>query len=313
MNTIEKLLSEYPFIILDGGFATELEKKGYNLNGRLWSAKIISEAPGAVRDVHLSYLEAGADCIISSSYQATVPGFISAGYSRKEAAGLIGRSVELAHEAIEIFLGSKPSMENRPAPFVAASAGCYGAYLADGSEYRGDYHLEIEDYKSFHRERVDILAGAGAEIIAFETFPSMEEAAAVAELMDDYNDIRYWIVFTVKDSVSTSHGDNFKDCIKLLHGRKNIIAAGINCSPPELISPVLDTLDAELKKNFAVYPNSGEHFYTDCSCWEDDPSASDYYTLTGEWYSRGAKLIGGCCRTGPSDIAKIKRYRNSLI
>lgn len=240
MNRIEKILKDYPFIIIDGGFATELEKKGFNLNDRLWSAKIIAQAPGAIRDVHMSYLIAGADCIISSSYQATVPGFISAGYSGKEAVELIAMSVKIADETIKLFHELSPDMNNRPDPFMAASAGCYGAYLADGSEYRGDYHLDIEGYKNFHRERVDILAEAGAGIIAFETFPSMEEAAAVAELMDDYNGIQYWIAFTVRDSVSTSQGDDFRECMRLLRGRKNLAAAGINCSSPEFITPILD-------------------------------------------------------------------------
>lgn len=313
MNTIEKILSEYPFIILDGGFATELEKKGFVLKDRLWSAKIIAEAPEAVKDVHLSYLNAGADCIITSSYQATVPGFIAAGYSRSEAIDLIGRSVAIASDAIREFYRTGPDMTKRPEPFIAASCGCYGAYLADGSEYRGDYHLDIAGYKNFHRERVDILVNAGARIIAFETFPCMEEAFAVAGLMEEYDDIMYWIVFTVKDAVSTSHGDSFIDCIRMLHGRKNLLAAGVNCSPPHFISPILESLDPGLKKNFAVYPNSGEHFYTDCSCWEDDPDAADWRLLSEEWYRKGASLIGGCCRTGPADIAKIKSFRDHLI
>jgi len=313
MNTVEKILSEYPFIILDGGFATELEKKGFVLNGKLWSAKIIAGAPGAIRDVHLSYLNAGADCIITSSYQATIPGFTAAGYSRKDAIDLIGRSVTIANDAIRKFHESSPDMAKRPEPFIAASCGCYGAYLANGSEYRGDYHLDPEGYRNFHRERIDILAGAGAGIIAFETFPCMEEAAAVAELMDEYRDLLYWIVFTVKDAVSTSHGDNFNDCVRMLHGRKNLISAGINCSMPEFISPVLDSLDPALKKNFVVYPNSGEHYHTDCSCWKDDPSAADYRRLSEEWYGKGAVLIGGCCRTGPADIAKIKSFRDQLM
>ncbi len=313
MNTIEKILSEYPFIIIDGGFATELEKKDFDLKDRLWSAKIIAEAPDAVRDVHLSYLNAGADCIITSSYQATVPGFISAGYSRSEAIALIWKSVKIASDAVKIFHDSSPDMSKRPEPFIAASAGCYGSFLADGSEYRGDYHLDVNGYKNFHRERVDILADAGAEIIAFETFPCMEEAAAVAELMEEYSDLSYWIVFTIRDAFHTNHGDDFKECIRSLQGRKNLAASGVNCSPPELIIPVLDSLDAELKKRLVVYPNSGEHYHTDCSCWQDDPTASDYRKLSEEWYSRGARLIGGCCRTGPSDIAKIKSFRDVLI
>ncbi|HNX23686.1 MAG TPA: homocysteine S-methyltransferase [Spirochaetota bacterium] len=313
MNIVEKILSEYPFIILDGGFATELEKKGFNLKDRLWSAKLIADAPDAVRDVHLSYLNAGADCIITSSYQATVPGFISAGYTRKDAVKFLGDSVRIANDALRLFHESAPDMSNRPIPFIAASAGCYGAFLSDGSEYRGDYHLDPAGYKNFHRERLDILIDAGADIIAFETFPSLEEASAVAELMDEYSGVQYWIVFTVKDASTTSHGDNFRDCIKFLQGRKNLIAAGINCSPPEFITPVLDSLEIKLKKNFAVYPNSGEHYHTDCSCWEDDPSASDYRRLAEEWYRKGAVLIGGCCRTGPADIAKIKSFRDELM
>lgn len=313
MNKIEKILSEFPFVILDGGFATELEKKGFNLGSRLWSAEIIAKSPDAIRDVHLSYLLAGADCIITSSYQATVPGFIAAGYSRREAVDLIGRSVAIADDAVRVFRESMPDIGNRPEPFVAASAGCYGAYLANGSEYRGDYHLELNGYKNFHKERVDILVNAGAGIIAFETFPCMEEAAAVAELMNEYSDIPYWIVFTVKDAVSTSHGDNFIECVKLLQGRKNLIGTGVNCSMPEFISPILDSLDPGLKKNFTVYPNSGEHFYTECSCWRDDPSASDYRRLSEEWYNKGARLIGGCCRTSPSDIQKIKNFRDQMM
>ena len=313
MNKIEKILCDYPFIILDGGFATELEKKDLDLKDRLWSAKIIAEDPDAVRDVHLSYLNAGADCIITSSYQATVPGFIAAGYSRSEAVELIGKSFRIASEAVKLFYETSPDMSKRPHPFIAASAGCYGSFLADGSEYRGDYHLDLKEYKDFHRERVDILAGAGAEIIAFESFPCLEEAAAVAELMEEYNNLCCWIVFTMQDAFRTSHGDNFKECVRFLQGKKNIAAYGINCSPPEFISPLLDSLDDELKNFFAVYPNSGEHYHTDCSCWREDPTVIDYRKLSEEWYSRGAKLIGGCCRTGPSDIAKIKSFRDGLI
>ncbi len=312
MEKIEKILREYPFIVIDGGLATELERKGYNLNDRLWSAKIIAEDPEAIADVHLSYLLAGADCIITSSYQATVPGFMSAGYSRKEAVRLIEKSVFIARDALKKYNDFPEKNSNRPEPFFAASAGCYGAYLANGSEYRGDYHLDSNGYKSFHRERVEILAAAGADIIAFETFPSMEEAVSVAELMDEYSDLSYWIVFTIKDSISTVHGDSVGDCIKYLLGKSNLIAAGINCSPPEYVAPALEILGPSVKKKIIVYPNSGEHFYTDCSCWRDDPSASDFYQLAGEWFSRGAVFIGGCCRTGPSEVAKIRLYRDEL-
>lgn len=310
-NCIEKTLEQYPFVVLDGGLATELEKKGFILKNRLWSAKILSESPHAIRDVHLSYLFAGADCITTSSYQATLPGFMAEGFTRTESRNLIISSIRLAKEAIDIYNESAIKEKSRPDPFVAASAGCYGAYLADGSEYRGDYHLSKKDYIEFHRERLEMLIEAGADLMAFETFPSCEEAAAVSELMDEYKDINYWIAFTIRDHVHTNHGDVLADCIRMLSGKKNISGAGINCSRPEFVAPAIELLERDI--NIIVYPNSGEHFYTDCSCWRDDHDTADYSMLAQEWFLKGVKIIGGCCRTGPDDIRKISEFRRTVI
>jgi homocysteine S-methyltransferase len=310
-NCIEKSLEKFPFIVLDGGLATELEKKGFKLNDRLWSARLLAESPEAIRDIHLSYLYAGADCVITSSYQATLSGFMNEGFSRKKSKELIASSYTIAKEAIDIFSRTNRDNQSRPEPFIAASAGCYGAYLANGSEYRGDYSLSKKEYMDFHRERLDILLEAGAGLVAFETFPSFDEAAAVSDLMDEYAEVNYWIVFTIKDHIHTSHGDILADCIRMLSGKKNLSGTGINCSQPEFVSPAIGLLDKTI--NFVVYPNSGEHFYTDCSCWRDDHEASDYSQLAAEWYERGAKVIGGCCRTGPDDIRKISEFRNSLM
>jgi homocysteine S-methyltransferase len=310
-NCIERTLDKYPFVVLDGGLATELEKKGFILKDRLWSARLIAEHPAAIRDVHLSYLFAGADCITTSSYQATIRGFMAEGYSRTESRQLIVSSMRLAREAVDIFNESSVKDGTRPEPFIAASAGCYGAYLANGSEYRGDYHLKEVEYRDFHRERLEILIGAGADLIAFETFPSFEEAQAVSDLMDEYDDIFYWIVFTIKDHNHTSRGDILADCIRMLSQKKNITGAGINCSQPGFVGPAIDML--EKKINIIVYPNSGEHFDKDCSCWKYEEDMADYSKLAQQWYSKGARIIGGCCRTGPEDIRKISEFRNSII
>lgn len=309
-NHIEKVLENNPFVVLDGGLATELEGKGFVLKNSLWSARILAESPHSIRDVHLSYLRAGADCITTSSYQATLRGFMSEGFTKAESRALIALSFRLAGEAVDIYMEHYAHDPSVPEPFIAASAGCYGAYLADGSEYRGDYHLSKREYMDFHRERLDILAAAGADLVAFETFPSCEEAAAVSELMDEYGDINYWVAFTVKDNIYTSHGDVLANCIRMLSGKKNISAAGINCSQPEFISPAIELLDKDL--NIIVYPNSGEHFSIDCSCWQDEHGAIDYGKLAQEWFDKGARIIGGCCRTGPDDIRKISGFRKRL-
>jgi len=312
MNHIERILEEYPFVVLDGGLATELEKAGHDLRDRLWSAKVLAEKPDAIMDIHRSYLEAGADCIITSSYQATVKGFMSAGYSKKDAGRLIKLSVKIAKDAVEQVM--EKSVDNhRPEPYVASSAGCYGAYLADGSEYSGNYKLSLKEYKDFHRERLELLAEAGSDFIAFETFPNIDEGLAVSELMMEYPDIHYWIVFTAADENHISHGEVFFDCVKELNGKSNLAGIGINCSRPEFISPLLGEVNSFVKQPLVVYPNSGERFDIGCTCWRDESSKADFLQLTEEWYSLGARIIGGCCRTGPEDIRKISSYRKKLM
>ncbi len=311
-KVIDDILKQYPFIVLDGGLATELEKKGFDLNDHLWSAALLVNNPGAIRDVHLSYLEAGADCIITSSYQATISGFMKKGYSQKEAADLIKLSVKLAREAVEIFLDTN-SCKNRPLPFVAGSAGCYGSFLADGSEYRGDYHLEFHEYADFHRERVELLAEAGADVIAFETIPCAEEGIAILELMEDYPELPYWIVFSVKDEAHISNGDVFADFIKNTKIFDNLIGCGINCSSPVHATDLMKSLEGENIKNFVVYPNSGETYDKQCNCWKEPENMDLFLASVKEWYNLGAKIIGGCCRTGPKEIKFISDFRASLM
>ncbi|HOP63167.1 MAG TPA: homocysteine S-methyltransferase [Spirochaetota bacterium] len=312
MNHIAEILAKFPFVVLDGGLATELEHMGFDLRDRLWSAKILAENPDAIMQVHARYLEAGADCIITSSYQATMEGFMLSGFTREESKKLMKLSVRLAVDAVEKFMQSGAG-SLRPIPFIAASAGSYGAFLADGSEYRGDYRLSDREYMKFHRERVEILIEAGADFMAFETFPNQDEALAVAELMNEYPDIHYWIVFTAPDGKRISHGELFQDCVKVLAGRGNLSGIGINCSKPELISPLLYEVDKITDIPIVVYPNSGEIFDAGCSCWTEGNKSWDFSSFAEEWYKRGARVIGGCCRTGPDDIKKISLFRNKLL
>lgn len=68
-------------LILDGAMATELESKGLDLNDALWSAKVLAEQPDVIEQVHYEYFQAGADCAMTASYQATIDGFLKKGYS----------------------------------------------------------------------------------------------------------------------------------------------------------------------------------------------------------------------------------------
>ncbi|XP_061992765.1 homocysteine S-methyltransferase 3-like [Rosa rugosa] len=237
--------------LLDGGFATELERHGADLNDPLRSAKCLVSSPHLVRRVHLDYLDAGANIIITASYQATIQGFEAKGFSKEEAKALLRKSVEIAMEAREIYYdkctkgswdfvdAGKPS---RHPVLVAASVGSYGAYLADGSKYSGNYGdaVTLETLKDFHRERVLILANSGADLIAFETTPNKLEAKAYAELLEEEAiDIPAWFTFASKDGINVVSGDSIFECASIANACKQVVAVGINCTPPRFIQRLI--------------------------------------------------------------------------
>ena len=85
MNTIEEILQKQKVFILDGALGTQIQKNGHDVNDSLWSAKFLNEDTSVIKKVHKQYLEAGADCIITSSYQASLEGFLEKGFSKEKA------------------------------------------------------------------------------------------------------------------------------------------------------------------------------------------------------------------------------------
>ncbi|XP_030543473.1 homocysteine S-methyltransferase 2 [Rhodamnia argentea] len=307
--------------VIDGGFATELERHGANLNDPLWSAKCLITSPQLVRRVHLDYLEAGANIILTASYQATIQGFEAKGLSREEAENLLKRSVEIACEAREIYeekctkdslnFTENGGIRTRPV-LVAASVGSYGAYLADGSEYSGDYGdaITLEKLKEFHRRRVQILANSGADIIAFETIPNKLEAKAYAELLQEENiTTPAWFSFNSKDGINVVSGDPLVDCASIADSCKQVVAVGINCTPPRYIHGLITSIGKATEKPILVYPNSGETYDADRKEWVPSTGVvdEDFVSYVGTWREAGALLFGGCCRTTPNTIRAISR------
>ncbi|KAG0539603.1 hypothetical protein BDA96_03G336800 [Sorghum bicolor] len=307
--------------VVDGGLGTELEAHGADLHDALWSAKCLASAPHLIRKVHLDYLEAGADVIISASYQATIEGFQSRGFSRDESEELLRRSVHVAQEARRVFVAEgdvdssrsrRERERERPPVLVAASIGSYGAYRADGSEYSGDYGKSVtkEALKDFHRRRLQVLAGAGPDLIAFETIPNKLEAQAYAEVLEE-NGIRIpaWFSFTSKDGVHAASGDPITECAAVADSCQRVAAVGVNCTSPRLIHGLILSIKKVTSKPIVVYPNSGETYIADTNEWVDSDGATgtDFVSSVGEWRRAGAALIGGCCRTSPATVRAIAR------
>ena len=293
-------------LVLDGGLATELEGMGLNLDPPLWSARVLRDAPEAIAAVHRTYLDAGADCITTASYQATFEGFAREGLSRAEAALLLRRSVELATAARDAFWSDPLNRAGRHRPLVAASIGPYGAYLANGAEYTGDYDLDEAGLAAFHRERLLVLATAGADLLACETIPSAAEARALARLLAEVPGAPAWFSFSCRDAERISDGTPLVECVRELAPHPQIVAMGVNCTAPEHVESLLRAAATVTAKPLVAYPNSGERYAAASRTWLGARFADDWGACGRLWRGAGARLIGGCCRTGPAHIRSLR-------
>jgi homocysteine S-methyltransferase len=306
-NPIENFLGQRPLMILDGALATELERRGADLNDPLWSAKCLLERPELIREVHLDYYRAGADVATTATYQATFEAFARRGIYGQGAAQLMRDAVALAVAARDEFWAAEPDRAGRLRPLVAASIGPYGAMLADGSEYRGHYALDDMALANFHRPRLQVLTDAGADLLACETIPCLREARVLARLLREFPDACAWISFSCKDGEHNSEGENIGECIAELHDHPQIVAVGVNCTPPQYITSLLRQMLKETDKPLVIYPNSGECYEASSKQWSGRPGTLPFGEQARHWYAEGARLIGGCCRTGPEEIRSVRR------
>lgn len=269
---------------------------------------MLIKQPDEIVAIHRAYLDAGADCIISSSYQATISGFVLEGLSKTSAKNLIKKTVTIAQEARDDFL-NRTADKTRIRPVIAASIGPYGAFLANGAEYRGDYKLTSKMLKDFHQPRWELLAQTSADLFACETIPSIREAEALNQLLSDTPHIQAWMSFSCKDGEHISDGTPIEECVSLLEDNEQFIAIGINCTAPAyVLSLIRKIARCETKKRIIVYPNSGERYDSSLKKWEGIRSTDNFSNLSIEWHRAGACMIGGCCRTGPDYISAI-RYK----
>ncbi|MEU1868758.1 MULTISPECIES: homocysteine S-methyltransferase [unclassified Streptomyces] len=286
-------------LVLDGGLSNELEAAGHDLGDALWSARLLAEDPEALTRAHLAYYEAGADVAITSSYQATFEGFARRGIGRERAAELLALSVESAREAARRARAGRPGRRL----WVAASAGPYGAMLADGSEYRGRYGLGAGELERFHRPRLEVLAAARPDVIALETVPDADEAAALLRAVRGLG-VPAWLSYTVAGD-RTRAGQPLEEAFALAADVAEVVAVGVNCCAPEDVSGAVETAARVTGKPVVAYPNSGEVWDAGARGWRGRSSFTA--GRVRGWREHGARLVGGCCRVGPETIASIAR------
>ena len=292
VNDLTERLSR-TITVLDGGLATELEAQGHDLSGELWSARLLAQEPEAITAAHRAFFAAGAHVAISASYQASFEGFERAGVDRDTAAKLMRRSVSLAQAARD---------EVRPDDgLVAASIGPYGATLADGSEYSGDYGLSVDELRRFHSRRIETLATAGADLFAIETIPCLAEVEAVCAEVEGTGHPA-WLSLSIKDG-RTCNGEPLDEAFAMAADVAEIVAVGVNCCTPQDVAAGLEAARRVTDKPLVAYPNSGKTWDPQAREWRGDVTFS--LPLVGLWKRLGAKAIGGCCGVSPADIATL--------
>ena len=296
MGSFEKMLATRP-LVLDGGFATELEARGHDLRDDLWSARLLRDDPRAIVDVHRAYFEAGADVAITASYHATVEGFARYGIAEDEARSLIRASVGLARQARDEVGGGG---------LVAGSVGPYGVVWANGSEYRGDYSKAGDDeIAGTQRARMAELVAAGADLLAIETIPNGREAAIVGDLLSEFPGVDAYISFCCTSDHALSDGTPIADAVRSATQSGRAVAIGVNCTPPQHVGILLADMRSATDLPLLVYPNWGRVWDSDSYTWSGAGVDSFAPELVERWRAAGARALGGCCGIGPRAIAQI--------
>ena len=291
-HPITTRLKQQGYLVLDGAMGTELERLGEDLNDPLWSGRILRDAPERIAEVHASHLKAGADVILSASYQIA------------QDTELLARSIEVARVACS---------QHQPEAFVAASLGPYGAFLANGSEYSGDYGVSNQTLTAFHADKLRALIKSNPDVLVFETIPSLQEAQAIAAAIKHAKPkIPVWVSFSCHDSQHVCSGEALKDCVQAVASLPIVTSIGINCTPPSYIQSLLGIAATVTSKTLLAYPNRGATWNSATQEWRGAETVciADW---VDEYVEAGARIIGGCCQTTPTDIGKVATQLYNLL
>lgn len=281
-------------LVLDGGLSNQLEAQGCSFHSNLWTGHVLIHQQDHIVNAHAAYLDAGADIITTATYQTSMTGLTDAGYG-PSAQKIIQSGAALARKAI-----SQSQSTDR---LVAGSVGPFGAYLADGSEYHGDYDVSNTMLREFHKATLDVITDSEIDLIACETIPSYDEAAVLSQLLTVYH-LPVWVSFSCADGATLRDGTPVEQCAQLFKDHPTVFAVGINCTNPEHVTELIPRLVFASEKQIVVYPNAGSVYDANRKSWGQEASFN-MQSAVAEWIVKGAYIIGGCCQVGPDTIQQI--------
>lgn len=310
MGRLKELLAQKQILVLHGPLGTELEAMGYDVSGKLWSAKYLLEKPEVIQELHEIYLNNGSNILTTSTYQATIPGLEAVGLNPEQAADIIRLTVQLAHQARDNYWQNLSDEQKTQTiyPLISGDVGPYAAYLADGSEYNGQYgKVSLQELKDFHRPRIQLFLEQEVDMLALETIPNRLEVQALTELLsEEFPQVEAYMSFTAQEVGKISDGTALKDVIDLVEACPQILAVGFNCTQPQLYDALLKETRTLTTKPLVTYPNSGETYDGTTQTWHHSHEGEGSLVEQSlNWIHLGAQIVGGCCRTRPAEIAAL--------
>lgn len=360
-TSVQEILNR-KILLLDGGLGTTLEDhhdvKFSSKDTPLWSSHLLLSSPQTLLEVQTAFAKAGADVILTATYQASYDGMAKTPMiahwkhekhpkdAPAEAKAMLTSAVSISKNAVQ--------QNGRPG-LVALGLGAYGATLIPSQEYSGDYgEIDRGTLHQFHQARLDAFihdeeAWRNIDIIAFETLPTLGEIIAVRDVMQTCQDIvdghkvknfqskPYWIscVFP-NDDDGLPDGSSIELVVRAMlkkdHYSPRPYAIGINCTKVHKISRLVKKFEAarhKLGENYftlprlVIYPDrAGDGVYdSKTQKWvggESDgvPWDEQMFELVREIQQRGkweGILVGGCCKTTPEHIAKLRKRIDELL
>ena len=288
-------------ILLDGGTGSEIERRGVKMNDLAWCGIAHMEQPEVVRQVHESYIQAGANIIIANTY-GTSPHVI-------KRLGLEDKTAEINQSAVHLALQARDNTNKEVC--VAASMSSMPAFdsprIPTGDSFREGYFQQAE-----------LLAEAGAELIITEMMMDIDNASMVTTAANAAG-IPVWTGF----SASMNDNDevtNYTELQRSQHLEFEYIpfksmaarilplgceAAGVMHSRVNHTGPALTELTEIWDGPTFAYAESG-YFVPPNWKFENIISTKDYLEYARQWINQGAQIIGGCCGIGPEHIRALK-------
>ncbi|CAH0525066.1 homocysteine S-methyltransferase family protein [Vibrio hippocampi] len=292
--------------ILDGGMGRELKQIGAPFSQPLWSAQALIESPQHVKQVHQSFINAGAEIITVNSY-ACVPFHLGEELYAQQGANLAQQAAQLAREAVV--------ESQKPVRVAGAIPPPFGSYRPDLFEAERAEQICLDLFQA---------QDSHVDLWLVETVSSLAEADVFCKVLSQ-TDKTCYIAYTLQDEISSvsrlRSGELVTDAVeKLLHTQ----AAGIffNCSIPEVIEQAIKDVNKVLSQtgktlDIGVYANSFTPIHSDHKANDRfqglrNVSEHEYLEFAKQWQSLGANIIGGCCGISPSHIQQLRKWKDTL-